>query len=117
MPWPLTSVDSYNNSQKPRGDVDTHKILWESSKIDKRGKTIENIIKIENLYLFNNKSHTYLHPAMGTYLNIVLTLNDPALVLEYDWHIWDNIYGIDHFPIIIKNIRHPNSCWNLKKTV
>lgn len=101
MPWPLTSVDSYNNFQNH-----THKILWESSRINKRAKTIENIIKkIENLYLFNNKSHTYLHPAMGTYLNIVLTLNDPALVLEYDWNIWDNIYGIDHFPIIIKSIK------------
>ena len=49
------------------GDFNGHSPLWGSRDLNDKGKKIENFINRHDLCLFNDKSHTYLHPATGSY--------------------------------------------------
>jgi hypothetical protein len=51
--------------------------------------------------MLNDGSHTYLHPAYGTYSAIDLIILEPQLRLDFSWRVWDDLCGSDHFPIII----------------
>ena len=53
--------------------------------------------------MYNNKSNTYLHPATGTYSAIDLSICDPSLFLDYNWKVFDDTCGSDHFPILLEN--------------
>lgn len=67
------------------GDFNSYNIHWGSNRTDKTGKSIEDIIERENLYLFNNKSLTHLHLATGTYSTIDILLSESAHVYRCLW--------------------------------
>ena len=69
--------------------------------------------------IFNDKSHTYLHPASGTYTAIDLSLCSPSIYLDFKWKVGVDPMGSDHFPVFLEN-NGPNvlsRCprWNLHK--
>ena len=82
------------------GDFNSHNEIWGSKKTDKKGKVIESLLNQHQLYMYNNKSNTYLHPATGTYSVIDLSICEPSLFLNYNWKVHDTC-GSDHFPIKI----------------
>ena len=55
-----------------------------------------------NMSLFNDGSHTYLHPATGTYTSIDLTLSDSSLLQDFDWSVHGDLCGSDHLPIVLE---------------
>ena len=65
-----------------------------------------------------NKSNTYLHPAMGTYSAIDLTICDPNLFLDYNRKVHDDTCRSDHIPILLENstdeLNKRTLSWNLE---
>ena len=64
-----------------------------------RGEIIKN-----DLCLMNDKSYTYLHPATGHFSSLDLSLCHPSLLLDFNWSVYDDQCGSDHFPVIIENV-------------
>ena len=48
-----------------------------------KGEIIENIMDKNNLWLYNNKTNIWLHPATASYLTIDQTLYDSTTYLHY----------------------------------
>ena len=50
---------------------------------------------------------TYLHPATGSFTSIDLTMCSPSLFMDLTWREEEDLYGSDHFPIILESHYHP----------
>ena len=94
-------------------------MLWGCNKTNVRGEIIENFLSKNDICLMNDKSHTYLHPATGTFSSLDLSLCHPSLLLDFEWYVCDDQYGSDHFPIVIESINFSpedhNPKWKLNK--
>ena len=75
-----------------------------SKDINDKGRIIETFIDNHGLCLYNTKTPTYLHPATGTYTSLDLSICFPTLLLDYDWKVYDDLCGSDHFPVLLNNI-------------
>ena len=111
-------------SQLPRpfllvGDFNAHNPLWGCGGTNRRGRQLEDLISNNELCLLNNKSHTYLHPATGSYSALDLSICSPDIFLDYSWNVDDDLHGSDHFPIIISengpSVLERPSRWKLYK--
>ena len=85
------------------GDFNSHNEIWGSKKTDKKGKVIESLLNQHQLYMYNNKSNSYLHPTTGTYSAIDLSICDTSLFLDYNWKVHDNTCGSDYVPILLED--------------
>ena len=83
------------------GDFNAHNPMWGSASTNNKGNITEKLIEDHQLCLLNDKSKTYLHPASGSFSCIDLSLEHPALYLDFDWSVLDDQYGSDHFPLLI----------------
>ena len=67
----------------------------------------------------NDRSYTYLHPATGNFFSLDLSLCHQSLFLDFNWSVYDDQCGSDHFPVIIENVNTSsndhNSKWKLNK--
>lgn len=75
------------------------------SKLDDRGKIIEEFIDIKNLNILNNGDNTHFSLGYKTFSAIDLTLVTPSLELYFDWYVNEDLHGSDHFPLIIPVIK------------
>ncbi len=82
------------------GDFNAHNNLWGNHSCDARGNILENFINNNNLCLFNDDSHTYLHPGTGAKTSIDLTICSPNIFLDFGWQVLEDLYGSDHYPIL-----------------
>jgi len=109
LPPPIVLLDDFN----------THSNEWGCSKNDSKGKMISDLMLQRSLSLLNDGFATYLHPGSGSQSAIDLSICDPALYLNFSWNVQDDLYGSDHFPIIIHSYRvvssGTNSTWKLSK--
>ena len=55
------------------------------------------------IYAFSIKKSPHINPTYGSPSFIDLTLCDPSSFMEYTWSTYDDVYGNDHYPIIIQN--------------
>ena len=114
----LTAYSAASQAIHHYGEFDSPSNIWGYLNTDQKGRIID-VINRNNLLLYNNKSYTYLNPGTGTYSAIKLTLADASKLLDYNWRIHDDTYGIDHFQIILENLgselddKIPG--WNLKR--
>jgi len=101
------------------GDFNSHSTLWGCTKLDRRGKQIEDMLTKQDLCFLNDTSSTYLHPAIGTTSALDLSICSPNLFLEMTWKVNDNLSGSDHYPIITENgtkdVTHTLPSWKLRK--
>ena len=72
-----------------------------------------------DLYILNEGTSTYIHPATGSTFALDLSICGPSLVLDYKWTIHEDLCGSDHFPVILTSTAveeeaAPNR-WNFKK--
>jgi exonuclease III len=84
------------------GDFNAHSPFWGCDNHDNKGYIIEKFITDNDLFLLNNKSKTYIHPASGTKTAIDLTLCHPMLATDFAWSVIHDPHGSDHLPIIIE---------------
>ena len=100
------------------GDFNGHSMTWGCDKSNSRGDRIDDFIIENNIYLLNDGSYTYLHPATGTFTTIDLSLCSPNILMEIDFMVESDSYGSDHFPIILKiGVSLPDALprWNLNR--
>ena len=101
------------------GDMNGHHTLWGCSDINEQGELLQQFLENNNLCIFNDKSHTYLHPATGRYSALDLSLCTPSIFLDFQWQVYEDTYGSDHFPIALTPTIPVNedhiSRWKLNK--
>lgn len=94
-----------NSLPKPcmiSGDFNAHHSLWGSPKEDCRGKTIEKIMKENELITLNDGSPTFIHTgAQNSSTCIDLTFCSAEIADKLNWEVLDDQHGSDHFPIVI----------------
>ena len=101
------------------GDFNNHNPLWGGNTLDGKGQRVEQFMDNHSLCFLNDGSYTYLHPGYRTYTAIDLTITQPNLLLDFSWRVLDDLFGSDHFPIVVKHQgpatggREPG--WRLKK--
>ena len=83
------------------GDFNAHNPLWGSDHQTPKGRVIETFICQNELCLYNDGSHTFLHSGNGTYSAIDLSFASPTLFDRFSWEVHDDCCGSDHFPIIL----------------
>lgn len=101
------------------GDFNSHNIIWGSEKVDKRGHIIEDFLNTNNLNLLNDTSSTHFNISSNNFSSIDLSITSPSLHTHFNWFVTEDLYGSDHFPIVIP-IMHSSNLenrpkWNLKK--
>ena len=85
-------------------------IIWESKIMNKRSQTLKRkITNSNNLCLHNEKSQTHLDPFSDTFFAINLTVSDPSIFKEYNWRVYQDCYGIDHYSIIMESTKTESS--------
>ena len=85
------------------GDFNSHNEIWRRKETEKKVKVIESLLNGHQLYMYNNKSNTYLHPVTGTYSAIDLSICDPSLFLDYNWKVHDDTCGSDYLQILLED--------------
>ncbi|KAI5738982.1 hypothetical protein M8J77_013456 [Diaphorina citri] len=102
----------YIINQLPRpfiicGDFNAHSPQWGSTTSNIRGKALEQILTLDDIYLLNKPDHkTYLHPASGAESTIDFSLCNSSLAPKLDWNVFPQ--GFDHHPIVISINLRPN---------
>ena len=101
------------------GDFNGHSPLWGSDQYNIRGRIIESVLDELDLCVLNSGTPTYLHPASASATCIDLTVCDPSIMLDFEWHVHDDQCGSDHFPVVVSPVDNeedtPVGRWNLKK--
>ena len=78
------------------GDMNADNPLWGDSRLDRRGKLLEELILNRDICLFNHKSPTYIHRVDGSKSTLDLSFCSPSLFLDFSWTVLDDFYGSDH---------------------
>ena len=86
------------------GDFNAHNPIWGSSTTSPRGRMLEKLLSDTDIFLLNDNSPTYVHPATTTFSNLDLTLIHPSISTDYSWSVLDSLHGSDHFPILLSSI-------------
>ena len=86
------------------GDFNSHHTLWACMDINDKGRIIEDFITKHDLVLQNDKSSTYLHPATGSYSSLDLNICSPGIFPDFNWKVFDDLHGSDHFPIQVSEV-------------
>ena len=69
------------------GDCNGHSITWGYDSNNSRGDRIDAFITDNNVFLLNDGSYTYLHPATGTFTSTDLSLCSPTIHMEFDFMV------------------------------
>ncbi|XP_055584695.1 uncharacterized protein LOC129737559 [Uranotaenia lowii] len=88
------------------GDLNAHSTCWGSSHTTNKGSFLEDLALSRNLTILNNLQPTRIDPASGNMSAIDITLVSWELGPKFGWQIFDDTFGSDHFPILIK-LEHP----------
>ena len=59
--YPICDIQQIPNPYILLGDLNSHIIVRGCQKTDKKGKDQEKVIQNNNLWMLNDKSHTYLN--------------------------------------------------------
>lgn len=81
------------------GDFNAHSDTWGSSKNNRRGKDISDLLDLKNLIVLNNGSHTHFSPSYNTFSCIDLTISTASIASKFVWKVVNDLHGSDHFPI------------------
>lgn len=84
------------------GDFNAHNPLWGSHRRDTRGGVIERVLMSTGVCILNNSEPTHYSSGTNTFTAIDLSLAHPLLHDYFAWHVINNPYGSDHFPIVLK---------------
>ena len=84
------------------GDLNSRHTLWADTVCNQRGRVIERLLMNNDLCLLNTGQSTHLHVQTGTLTAIDLSLCSPDIFPGILWSTADDLYGSDHYPIIIE---------------
>lgn len=86
------------------GDFNGRHTLWDEGATNPRGVLIASFIEDEGLEVLNNGDITHFHSQTGTFTSIDLSLCTSNCLLDFSWRVLPDLYGSDHFPILIESL-------------
>ena len=108
----LSNLSTLIDLQNPvliMGDLNAHNPIWDQnhSLPDNNGNAIEHFMNNNNLCCLNdNEISTYYSKTHGTFSTVDITICSPTIVDRFEWHVSDDLYSSDHFPIIISYLKN-----------
>ena len=84
------------------GDFNGRHSLWDEGARNPRGVLIATFIEDEGLEVLNTGDMTHFHSQTGTFSSIDLSLCTSNCFLDFTWRVLPDLYGSDHFPILIE---------------
>ena len=81
------------------GDFNAHSPTWGDSRLDGRGRMLEEFTHDQNFIILNTKETTFIHSALHTTSVIDLAVASTAIALDFNVTVHDDLHGSDHFPI------------------
>ena len=84
------------------GDFNGRHPLWDDSAINPRGVLLASFIEDEGLEVLNSGDVTHFHSQTGTFTSIVVSLCTSNSLLDFSWRVLPDLYGSDHFPILLE---------------
>ena len=90
------------------GDMNARHHLWGEPIDNDRGKIFENLLLSSNLSLLNSNAPTHYHIQTGTHSTIDLSLTSNDCYLDFTSKVLQNLYGSDHYPIVLEMINPVN---------
>lgn len=93
-------------SQLPRpflvgGDLNSWHTMWGCESCNRRGRVIEQLLENTDTCLLNNGRATHFHVQTGDSSAIDLSLCSPDILTDLAWTTADDLYGSDHYPILV----------------
>lgn len=86
------------------GDFNGKHTLWGNTTENAIGRMIEQAVIATDACILNTGDHTHLHVQTGSTSAIDLSICSSNLVDSVTWRVLDDLYGSDHYPIIIETI-------------
>lgn len=86
------------------GDINARHLMWGSDDIDRHGQAIEQLLLNHDLVVLNTGSPTHYHVQTNTHSAIDLTMCSPILQQSLTWRTADDLYGSDHYPILVEEV-------------
>ena len=86
------------------GDFNGRHPLWDEGTSNSRGLLIASFIEDEGLEVLNSGDVTHFHSPTGTFTSIDLSLCTSNSLLDFTWRVLPDLYGSDHFPILIDSV-------------
>lgn len=110
LPYPNWSTNDLLRLQQqlPRpfiilGDFNSHNTIWGSFKTTSTGRSVEDFTDRTDSIILNNGGPTHFNSSNGNTSAIDLTICSPEIAYDYHWNALTDLYGSDHYPIIISN--------------
>ena len=86
------------------GDFNGRHPLWDDGASTPRGVLLASFIEDEELEILNTGEVTHFHSQTGTFTSIDLSLCSSNCLLDFRWSVLPDLYGSDHFPILLESI-------------
>lgn len=83
------------------GDFNAHNSLWGDRRDCTEGRNIVDAIDGLDINVLNNGGMTFLSQQYGTETAIDISFVDSASHLDCNWRVNDELWGSDHYPILI----------------
>ena len=88
------------------GDFNSRHQIWDSActQHNARSQAIESLLLSTSLTVLNNGNATHFHMQTGSTSAIDLSLCSAGSVSNFSWHPMDDLYGSDHYPLLISEL-------------
>ena len=112
-------ISNFKHPYLLNGDFNAHSPYWDAAYTSPRGETLETIIDKHNLIPLNTIDKTHWNRAHNTYSLVDLSLSHPAILMDFQCEVIQDLHTSDHFPILItianasEGRRHPR--FNFRK--
>ena len=93
LPHPFLILGDLNGRHESWGDVIT----------SAKGVKLQSFIEQMDLTVLNDGNPTHFHIQTGSFSCIDLSIASPNAFIDFEWNVLDDLYGSDHFPIIISS--------------
>ena len=84
------------------GDFNGRHPLWGDSTSNPRGVLLASFME-EDVSLLNSGEMTHFYSQTGIFTAIDLSLCSPNALLDFNWRVLPDLYGSDHFPILLES--------------
>ena len=100
------------------GDFNARDPMWGDNTVNRNGRVMSSFLSEEDITLLNDGSGTRFNIQTGTTSNLDLSICSPQLLPALSWKVDEELYGSDHFPIVISHLEESEEFerrFNIKK--
>lgn len=98
------------------GDFNAHNPIWGDNDTNLKGRIMEKILdSFDELILLNDGRPTHFNMTSYTFSAIDLSICHSKLANSINWNPLSNLFGSDHFPIVLNNGRNNPSGFTIQK--